>query len=71
MPTALKSNRDQKGNQASVFQNTLGIFVGLYLIISLIATMFQVESAWTWPLDILDLASHMIAGHCVYPGSHS
>ena len=71
MPTALKTNRDQKRNQASVFQNTLGIFVGLYLIISLIATMFQVESAWTWPLDILDLASHVIAGQCVYPGSHS
>ena len=71
MPTAASTSRAKKAPLPSVFQNALGVFVGLYLIISLIATMFQVESAWSWPADILDLVIHMVSDVCIFPGTHS
>ncbi len=71
MPLAAKSNGVNKFLGSPHVQNALGLLIGSYLVISLIATMFGVESAWTWPIDILDLFSHMVAGHCIYPGSHA
>jgi hypothetical protein len=70
MPSALRTNREKRAPLPPAFQNTLGFSIGLYLIISLIATTFQVESAWTWPVDILDLASHMVSNYCIFPTSH-
>ena len=70
MPLAAKSKGANKFLGSPRLQNALGLLIGTYLVISLIATMFRVESAWTWPLDILDLFSHIVTGHCIYPGSH-
>lgn len=71
MPIAQRADRAKRAQPQSVYQTALGLFIGLYLIVSLLAEFFHVESAWTWPVDLLDLASHMVANHCIFPGSHS